>query len=324
MGRRWATLLICIFVLEAVTRAGSLSAGDLAAEPAAAAAVLDPDEESLLGLINQYRTENGVGALTIDPSINNAADWMSLDMGVNDYFAHIDSLGRDPFQRMTVFGYDYNTWKGENLAAGTSSAQIAFALWKGSPGHNANMLRPEFKVIGISRAYTAGSSYGWYWTNDFGGYVAESPDADGDGVPDGADNCPTTANALQTNTDVSLAGQGARLGAGNPPPLLTGDVLGDACDPDADNDSSPDAVEAAIGTNPLDNCFNGPGSGGDAWPLDNTADGSVNALDIIEYRGKIPGAVDTTHPKRLDLDDSGFLDVSDLLLYRGKIPSGCA
>ena len=77
-------------------------------------------------------------------------------MGANNYFSHTDSLGRDPFQRMAAFGYNYNTWKGENLAAGADTAQGAFNLWKNSPGHNANMLNANFKVIGIARVYSAG------------------------------------------------------------------------------------------------------------------------------------------------------------------------
>jgi hypothetical protein len=33
------------------------------------------------------------------------------------------------------------------------------------------MLSANFRVIGIGRAYNGNSSYGWYWTTDFGGYV---------------------------------------------------------------------------------------------------------------------------------------------------------
>ncbi len=51
------------------------------------------------------------------------------------------------------------------------------------------------------------------------------PDQDGDGVPDGEDNCPTVANADQSDVD--------------------GDGLGDACDPDIDGDTVP---------NESDNC----------------------------------------------------------------------
>ena len=50
------------------------------------------------------------------------------------------------------------------------------------------------------------------------------PDSDGDGVPDGSDNCPSVANADQTNTD--------------------GDGEGDACDSDDDNDGKADGSDS--------------------------------------------------------------------------------
>jgi hypothetical protein len=137
-------------------------------------AAIDSQEQAFLGLINDYRAQNGLGALSLNTQLNNAGEWMSADMGANNYFSHTDSQGRDPFERMADFGYNYNTWKGENLAAGPDTAQGAFTLWKNSPGHNANMLNANFKVIGIARAYTAGSTYGWYWTTDFGGQAGGS------------------------------------------------------------------------------------------------------------------------------------------------------
>jgi hypothetical protein len=133
------------------------------------AAALDGEEQAFLGLINQYRAANGLSQLGTSDQLTAASLWMSQDMGVNAYFSHTDSLGRDPFVRMDAFGYNYNTWKGENLAAGTETAQEAFDIWKGSAGHNANMLNGNFNFIGIGRAYTAGSPFGWYWTTDFGG-----------------------------------------------------------------------------------------------------------------------------------------------------------
>ena len=133
------------------------------------AAALDSEEQGFLGLINQYRAANGLGSLTLNGKLDDAASWMSQDMGAQNYFSHTDSQGRDPFVRMSAFGYGYNTWKGENLAAGVESGQAAFDLWKGSPGHNANMLNPNFTVVGIARAYGSGSTFGWYWATNFGG-----------------------------------------------------------------------------------------------------------------------------------------------------------
>jgi hypothetical protein len=95
---------------------------------------------------------------------------MSRDMAEKDYFSHTDSLGRDPFQRMADLGYNYNAWKGENLAAGSDTPQMTFQLWRDSPGHNANMLNPNFVVVGLAKAHGSDSTYGWYWAADFGGY----------------------------------------------------------------------------------------------------------------------------------------------------------
>jgi len=55
-------------------------------------------------------------------------------------------------------------------------------------------------------------------------------DTDADGVPDVTDNCPFVANPDQANYD--------------------NDSMGDACDPDDDNDGQSDADEIACGSNP--------------------------------------------------------------------------
>jgi uncharacterized protein YkwD len=129
---------------------------------------LDAEETELLRLINQYRQEHGVGPLTLNTNLVAAADWLSKDSAAKNYTSHIDSLGRDPYQRMDAFGYTDTTWRGENIVAGFGTAAEAFAWWKASPSHNENMLRSIYVVIGIGRAYNAGSQYGWYWTTDFG------------------------------------------------------------------------------------------------------------------------------------------------------------
>jgi uncharacterized protein YkwD len=226
--------------------AGAIAA---AAQPApiTASTTLDAEEQLFVSLINQYRQQNGLNTLSIDTSLQNAAEWMSTDMGVNNYFSHTDSLGRDPFVRMNAFGYNYNTWKGENIAAGTSSAQVAFNLWKGSSGHNANMLNPNYKVMGIARDDTPGSGYGWYWTNDFGGYV----------VP----------------------------GTPTPPPATPSPTPSPAPNSDADGDGFTYSVEMHLGTNPNDPCGNPnpalPGSPSLAWPAD-LQSASANKVDILD------------------------------------------
>jgi len=148
--------------------------GGVAGSPRPAAA-LDGEEARLLDLINEYRAANGLGALSLDDSLSSSARWMAEDMAQNGYLSHTDSLGRDPVSRMAAFGYGYNTWKGENLAAGMATAQEAFDHWRQSPSHNANLLNPNFTVTGIARAYRPGTAFGWYWANDFGGQGPQPP-----------------------------------------------------------------------------------------------------------------------------------------------------
>jgi uncharacterized protein YkwD len=144
---------------------------------------LDSQEWAFLSLVNQYRAQNGAGPLQVSAALQNASTWMSTDMATNNYSSHTDSLGRSPGTRLAAFNYPYSPW-GENIAGGYSDAQSVFAGWQSacdpdSSGnctyaHRANMLYSGFQVIGIGRAYGANSSYGWYWTTDFGGVVDQT------------------------------------------------------------------------------------------------------------------------------------------------------
>ncbi len=144
---------------------------------------LDSEESAFLGLINNFRAQNGVQGLQVSAALENSSRWMSNDMAAKNYFSHTDSAGRDPFSRQAAFGYAYGTW-GENIAAGYSDARSTFNQWltacdaDGSGNctyaHRVNMLSSNFNVIGIGRAYNANSSYRWYWTTDFGGYVDQT------------------------------------------------------------------------------------------------------------------------------------------------------
>ncbi|MEX0682977.1 MAG: CAP domain-containing protein [Dehalococcoidia bacterium] len=136
---------------------------------------MDSEEQTFLNTLNGYRAQNGLGPLSLDSQLNDVARWMANDMASHNYFSHTDSLGRDPFARMDAMGYSYNTYRGENLVAGTEGAQASLEMWKGSPGHNANMLSPNYTVIGIARAYDATSAFGWYWATEFGGHTAPPP-----------------------------------------------------------------------------------------------------------------------------------------------------
>ncbi len=171
--------------------------------------VLDSEQSAFLTLINNYRAQNGAGPLDISPKLQNSSQWMSTDMATKNYFSHTDSLGRDPFTRMAAFGYSSYT-AGENIAAGNAAAQATLIQWETACdpdgagnctyAHKTNMLNPSFKAIGIGRAYSASSTYGWYWTTDFGGTL-DSP---------GTTPAPTVS-AFNANPAAVAAGQPTTL-----------------------------------------------------------------------------------------------------------------
>lgn len=97
-------------------------------------------------------------------------------------------------------------------------------------------------------------------------------DSDGDGVFDGRDNCPDKANSDQADVD--------------------GDGMGDACDPDSDNDGLPDSFEqqyfdCVTCANPED---------------DPDRDGLTN-LDEYKYN---------TNPTKWDTDGDGYSDKEEI------------
>lgn len=142
-----------------------------------ATTTLDAEEQAFLGIINNYRSMNGLGALSACTSLNRAAQGHSEDMRDNNYFSHTGLNGSTPWDRSCDACYELGcgpqTAMAENIAAGNTGAQATFDQWKNSPGHNANMLGSSFTVIGIGRA-TGGGQYGTYWTNVFGGATEAS------------------------------------------------------------------------------------------------------------------------------------------------------
>lgn len=137
-----------------------------------ATTALDAEEVAFIGLLNNYRAQNGLGAVASCTSMNRAAQGHSEDMRDQNYFDHQSLSGDSPWDRMCNACYEHgcgpSTAVAENIAAGNSGAQATFEQWRNSSGHNANMLGGSFTRIGIGRA-TGGGQYGVYWTNVFGG-----------------------------------------------------------------------------------------------------------------------------------------------------------
>lgn len=104
-------------------------------------------EQQMLALVNQARAEAGLEPVALDPQLTDVARKHSLDMFARGYFAHNTPDGRTPFDRIESAGITYRT-AGENLAL-APTLTLAHTGLMNSPGHRANILRPEFGRVGI-------------------------------------------------------------------------------------------------------------------------------------------------------------------------------
>ena len=104
-------------------------------------------EAQMLELINRERTAAGLMPLEADPELTEVARRHSADMFARGYFAHNTPEGKDPFDRMRDADVKFRI-AGENLAL-APTLQIAHTGLMNSPGHRANILRPQFGRVGI-------------------------------------------------------------------------------------------------------------------------------------------------------------------------------
>lgn len=139
----------------------------LRAERSLADAGPSPVEQEVTELVNMEREIENLHPLVWDDALGAAARGHSADMAQRNYFSHTSLDGRLFHQRITAAGYAYSTC-GENIAAGYSNAQAVMNGWMNSPGHRANILGSGFCDIGVGYAFGSASTYGHYWTQDFG------------------------------------------------------------------------------------------------------------------------------------------------------------
>jgi uncharacterized protein YkwD len=128
--------------------------------------VPDPDaEQRMLDLVNAERSKAGLKPLVADDKLRQVARGHSLEMFQQDYFSHASPTAGSPFDRMHAAGIQFMV-AGENLAFAPNVAAAHQGLMN-SPGHRANILRPEFgrAGIGVIRSAAQGSMFSQEFTN---------------------------------------------------------------------------------------------------------------------------------------------------------------
>lgn len=115
-------------------------------------------DASFKTLINGVRTGEGVQSLTWNATLDKVAQSYAgylVDTGQFDHDAGNSTIG----ERVTASGYQWAK-VGENLAQGQPDENTAMTAWRNSPGHNENMIDPDFEDFALGVSGT-GSDITW-------------------------------------------------------------------------------------------------------------------------------------------------------------------
>jgi len=112
--------------------------------------VVDPDqaEARMFALLNEARRAAGLNPLLADAELREIALEHSTDMADHHFVGHVSPSTGSPEDRLRRSGLVVAIF-GENIAA-AATPEVAHEGLMNSPGHRANMLRPEFTHVGIA------------------------------------------------------------------------------------------------------------------------------------------------------------------------------
>jgi len=123
-------------------------------------------ELRVIELVNIERKKAGLNPLQIDKRLGEMAREKARDMVINSFFSHKSPTFGSPFQMMKTFGITYQH-AGENIASGYKCPEEVMRGWMISPGHRANILKPEYTHIGVGYSCKNRGNYRHYWAQEF-------------------------------------------------------------------------------------------------------------------------------------------------------------
>jgi uncharacterized protein YkwD len=119
------------------------------------------DSQAAAVMITQYRQNNGLGGVVIDPELMRLAESQSQVMASRNKLDH-DVRAPLP-RRLSEAGYPA-TLAVENVSAGYHTLAEAFSGWRDSPPHRDNMLKNGVTKMGIAASYAPNTKYKVFWT----------------------------------------------------------------------------------------------------------------------------------------------------------------
>lgn len=104
-----------------------------------------------MSLHNIQRLNNSLDPLVVNSLLVNSATAKAQTMLESDCWAHFCPNGKSPWDFFEDAGYVY-VFAGENLAEGFSDNEAVMTAWMNSTTHRENVLKKEFKEVGIGIA----------------------------------------------------------------------------------------------------------------------------------------------------------------------------
>jgi len=164
MIRLSAALALCGAVMSTAALTGCADNAPPPSDPTfyqdLAKADVTVDAAAAQSMISGYRSNNGLGPVTVDPELMRMASEQAHAMAAHDKMDH--DIGR-PFQDRIRNSPFRGGVAVENISAGYHTLAEAFSGWRDSPPHRANMLNPAVTRLGIAVAYAPGSKYKVFW-----------------------------------------------------------------------------------------------------------------------------------------------------------------
>lgn len=109
----------------------------------------DITTRKLYDLTNQQRAKHNLESLSYNEKLADAAYRKAQDMFQKNYWSHYAQDGTTPWNFITTAGYDYE-YAGENLAKNFMFSQGVIEAWMNSPTHRENILKPQYREIGLA------------------------------------------------------------------------------------------------------------------------------------------------------------------------------
>jgi uncharacterized protein YkwD len=285
-----------LLALAALVACGAL----LHAPRAGQASSLDPEEQAFVNRVNQWRAANGAPPLSVNAQMSAAAQWMAEDNAARNLLTTVDSLGRDPDERLADYGV-YPSSRSEFDAYGyESGAHLADSYFPS--GYGDRLCDPKFTAIGVGRTFQDPSlgDLNWTWVIDLAKFPGDPMTGPGNSCPNepGPVPSPTTPATPSPSPAPTLTPTPAPTPTPTPAPTPTPE-------PTPEPTPSPEPTP-------------GPTTPGDA-----DCDGaitSVDALNVLRDAAGL-GAAGCIPAGNVDCDgDRDSVDALHILRYVASLP----